>query len=212
MLPLATDTARVAAMAAAAASVGQRGADEALADLVHEAFAAGSGRGAVRAVGPGAHRDPARHPLRLHRAVPPAGDLGRVHFVAIGGAGMSGVARVMLTSGVPVSGSDARESPVLTALEHEGAQVWVGHDASHVDGADTVVVSSAVRDGNVELAAARERGLRVLHRAQGLAATMVGARARSRSPGPTARRRRPRCSSSPSRPAASTRPSPSAAS
>nr|WP_141850759.1 UDP-N-acetylmuramate--L-alanine ligase [Lapillicoccus jejuensis] len=89
---------------------------------------------------------------------------------------MSGVARVMLTSGVPVSGSDARGSALLTALEHEGAQVWVGHDASHVDGADTVVVSSAVRDGNVELAAARERGLRVLHRAQGLASTMVGAR------------------------------------
>ncbi len=111
------------------------------------------------------------------RVPPPAlQDLGRVHFVAIGGAGMSGVARVMLARGTVVSGSDARQTPVLAALEAEGATVWVGHDAAHVDGADTVVVSSAVREDNVELSAARSRGVRVLHRAQALASTMAGSR------------------------------------
>jgi len=108
--------------------------------------------------------------------VPDAGALGRVHFIAIGGAGMSGVARIMLARGIPVSGSDARESPVLAALATEGARVHVGHDAAHLAGADTVVVSSAIREDNVELRAARERGLRVLHRAQALAAVMAGSR------------------------------------
>ena len=62
--------------------------------------------------------------------VPAAEDLGRVHFVAIGGAGMSGVARILLAKGVPVSGSDARESTLLHALAAEGASVHVGHDAA----------------------------------------------------------------------------------
>jgi UDP-N-acetylmuramate--alanine ligase len=108
--------------------------------------------------------------------VPAAEDLGRVHFVAIGGAGMSGVARIMLAKGVPVSGSDARESTLLHALAAEGAAVHVGHDAALVDDADTVVISSAIRDSNVELRAARIKGIPVLHRAQALAATMAGTR------------------------------------
>jgi UDP-N-acetylmuramate--alanine ligase len=108
--------------------------------------------------------------------VPPLEELGAVHFIAIGGAGMSGVARVMLARGCRVSGSDARESPVLAALAAEGAMVHVGHDPAYVEGADTVVISSAVRESNVELAAARERGLRVLHRSQALASTMAGTR------------------------------------
>ncbi|MGZ4696122.1 MAG: UDP-N-acetylmuramate--L-alanine ligase [Oryzihumus sp.] len=108
--------------------------------------------------------------------VPAAADLGRVHFIAIGGAGMSGVARVMLAQGVAVSGSDARESLVLTALATEGADVHVGHDAAHLEGADTVVISSAIREDNPELKAARERGLRVLHRSQALASVMQGRR------------------------------------
>jgi UDP-N-acetylmuramate--alanine ligase len=65
---------------------------------------------------------------------------------------------------------------VLAALAAEGADVHVGHDAAYVDGKDTVVISSAIRESNVELAAARERGLRVLHRSQALASTMTGAR------------------------------------
>src|SRR5690349_9208165 len=89
---------------------------------------------------------------------------------------MSGVARVMLARGCRVSGSDAKESPVLAALSSEGADVHVGHDPAHLDGVDTVVGSSAIRESNVELATARERGLRVLHRSQALASTMAGSR------------------------------------
>jgi UDP-N-acetylmuramate--alanine ligase len=108
--------------------------------------------------------------------VPAAEDLGRVHFVAIGGAGMSGVARILLAKGVSVSGSDARESTLLHALAAEGASVHVGHDAALVDDADTVVISSAIRDDNPELRAAHTKGLPVLHRAQALAAAMGGSR------------------------------------
>ena len=108
--------------------------------------------------------------------VPGASSLGSVHFIAIGGAGMSGVARVMLARGIAVSGSDAKESLVLSALAAEGAVVHVGHDASHVAGADTVVISSAIREGNVELREARSRGLRVMHRSQALASVMRGSR------------------------------------
>ncbi|MGW5238982.1 UDP-N-acetylmuramate--L-alanine ligase [Monashia sp. NPDC004114] len=108
--------------------------------------------------------------------VPDAKDLGRVHFLAIGGAGMSGVARIMLARGIPVTGSDAKDVPVLKALESEGAGVWVGFHEAHQERADAVVMSSSIRDDNVELVAARARGVRVLHRAQGLAALMHGRR------------------------------------
>ena len=108
--------------------------------------------------------------------VPAAASLGSVHFIAIGGAGMSGVARVMLARGVPVSGSDAKKSLVLAALVSEGAQVHIGHDAAYLGDADTVVISSAIRENNVELREARSRGLRVLHRSQALASVMQGSR------------------------------------
>src|SRR5450631_2808931 len=108
--------------------------------------------------------------------VPAASSLGSVHFIAIGGAGMSGVARVMLARGVPVSGSDAKQSLVLAALEAEGAEVHIGHDAANLGDADTVVISSAIRENNVELQEARSRGLRVLHRSQALASVMQGSR------------------------------------
>lgn len=108
--------------------------------------------------------------------VPGIESLGRVHFIAIGGAGMSGVARVMLARGVSVSGSDAKDSPVLQTLRGLGAQVFVGHDADHVAGVDTVVISSAIPESNIELAAARAAGCLVLHRSQGLAATMLDSR------------------------------------
>jgi UDP-N-acetylmuramate--alanine ligase len=108
--------------------------------------------------------------------VPAAGSLGSIHFIAIGGAGMSGVARVMLARGISVSGSDAKKSLVLAALEAEGAKVHIGHDAANLGDADTVVISSAIRENNVELVAARSRGLRVLHRSQALASVMAGSR------------------------------------
>ena len=104
--------------------------------------------------------------------VPPrVEDLGTVHLIAIGGAGMSAVARLLMARGVPVQGSDAKDSPLLRALAAEGARVWVGHDRRHLEGADTVVISSAIRDSNPELAQAKSQGLRVLHRSQALAAT-----------------------------------------
>jgi UDP-N-acetylmuramate--alanine ligase len=102
--------------------------------------------------------------------------LGRVHFVGIGGAGMSGIARILLARGVPVSGSDAKDSRTLVALRALGARIHVGHEAAHLDGVDTVVVSSAIRPDNPEQAAARERGLPVLRRAAALAAVMAGRR------------------------------------
>jgi UDP-N-acetylmuramate--alanine ligase len=112
----------------------------------------------------------------IARTILPARELGRVHFIGIGGAGMSGIARVMLARGMRVSGSDARDSAVVTGLRALGATVRIGHDASAVEEADTVVVSSAIRHENPELVAARERGLRIIHRSAALGALMVGRR------------------------------------
>lgn len=109
--------------------------------------------------------------------IPSADRLGRVHFIGIGGAGMSGIARILLARGFSVSGSDAKDSTALAALRALGATVHVGHAAEQVGGADTVVVSSAIRPGNPELRHAREVGLRVLPRAAALASVMVGRRA-----------------------------------
>ncbi|HQR25794.1 MAG TPA: UDP-N-acetylmuramate--L-alanine ligase [Nocardioides sp.] len=106
----------------------------------------------------------------------PAEALGWVHFVGIGGAGLSAIARLMRERGVPVSGSDGADSPTLQALRDLGATVWVGHDAAHVAGADTLVVSTAVPEDNAEVAEARRRGLRLLPRSAGLAAVMHGRR------------------------------------
>ena len=104
----------------------------------------------------------------------PLTDLGRVHFTGIGGAGMSGIARIMIARGVTVSGSDSAASDLLTSLAGQGAAVHVGHAAAHVAGADTVVVSTAIREDNPELAEAHRRGLRVMHRAAALASVMLG--------------------------------------
>jgi UDP-N-acetylmuramate--alanine ligase len=106
----------------------------------------------------------------------PLEKLGRVHFTGAGGAGMSGIARIMLARGIPVSGSDQAGSDQLAALAALGAEVHTGHDAAHVAGADTVIYSTAIRDDNPELVEARRRGLRVLHRAAALASVMLGRR------------------------------------
>lgn len=93
----------------------------------------------------------------------------RAHFVAIGGAGMSVIAELMLAQGVQVSGSDRADSPVLERLAALGATVHVGHDAAQVAGADVVVVSTAIRPDNPEVVAAREQGIEVIHRSEALA-------------------------------------------
>lgn len=103
-----------------------------------------------------------------------ARELGRVHFVGIGGIGMSGIARILLARGIPVSGSDAKQSRAVTVLRALGATVHIGHAAANVADADTVVVSTAIRTDNPELMEARRRGLRVLPRAGALAAVMAG--------------------------------------
>ena len=104
----------------------------------------------------------------------PLGDLGRVHFAAVGGAGMSGIARIMLARGVPVSGCDSAASTQLDELAALGAQVGVGHSPDHLEAADTLIVSSAIRQDNPELVRARQIGMPVLHRAAALASVMLG--------------------------------------
>ena len=105
----------------------------------------------------------------------PVAQLGRVHFVGIGGAGMSGIARLMLGRGVAVSGSDRAASAQLDELARLGATVWVGHDPANIDGADTVVTTpSAIGDRNPEIVAARQRGITVIPRASALASLMLG--------------------------------------
>jgi UDP-N-acetylmuramate--alanine ligase len=109
----------------------------------------------------------------------PAVRLGRVHFAGIGGAGMSGIARIMLARGIPVSGSDSMPSAMLDELAALGASVHVGHSPGNLGSlgpGDTLVVSSAIRPDNPELAEASRRGMRVLHRAAALASVMAGRR------------------------------------
>ena len=102
--------------------------------------------------------------------VPDLSEITRVHLVGIGGAGMSGIARLLLARGVLVSGSDLKDGPALPALRREGASVEVGHDRALVDDADAVIVSTAIGPENPEVAEARSRGIPVLARAQVLAA------------------------------------------
>ena len=109
----------------------------------------------------------------------PADRLGRVHLVGIGGAGLSGIARLLLARGVAVSGSDGADSPTLGALRELGADVHVGHDPRHLDHlgeGDTVVVSTAVQADNPEYVEATERHLTVLPRSAALASLMAGHR------------------------------------
>lgn len=102
----------------------------------------------------------------------------RPHFIAVGGMGMSGLARICVARGATVSGSDASDSHQLAALRDLGCTVHVGHDAAHLpDDATCVVRSTAIRADNPELLAAHARGVPVLHRAELLAALMEGHRA-----------------------------------
>ncbi|MFF2652202.1 UDP-N-acetylmuramate--L-alanine ligase [Streptomyces sp. NPDC058045] len=103
--------------------------------------------------------------------------MDRPHFIGIGGAGMSGIAKILAQRGAAVAGSDARESAAVEALRAQGATVHLGHAADHLaEDASCVVVSSAIRADNPELARAAALGIPVVHRSDALAALMDGLR------------------------------------
>jgi UDP-N-acetylmuramate--alanine ligase len=108
--------------------------------------------------------------------VPELEGIGRVHMIGIGGAGMRNLARLFLARGVEVSGSDLKDSRGVQELRDLGATVAVGHAEEHLGDPDAVVVSSAIRERNVELAEARRRGIPIWARAQALAAAASGRR------------------------------------
>jgi UDP-N-acetylmuramate--alanine ligase len=120
--------------------------------------------------------------------VPPAGSIPTlpvpsldgvrsVHMIGIGGAGMRNLARLLRARGIAVTGSDMKDSRGIAELSESGATVWVGHDAARLGTPDVVVVSSAIRETNPELRAARDRDLVVWARQQALAALAAGHRA-----------------------------------
>ena len=96
----------------------------------------------------------------------------RIHFVGIGGSGMSGIAEILLNLGYRVSGSDQRRNDAIERLEQLGAKVFIGHEAGHVEGAHVVVYSSAVSRDNIEVQVARQRSIPVIPRAEMLAELM----------------------------------------
>ncbi len=100
------------------------------------------------------------------------GRMRRLHFVGIGGAGMNGIAQVMLNLGYQVSGSDLKQNAATMRLAEQGAKVFIGHDGSQVLEVDAVVISSAVNEENPEVKAARERRIPVVPRAEMLAEIM----------------------------------------
>jgi len=100
------------------------------------------------------------------------GDVGPIHFVGIGGIGMSGIAEVLLNLGYSVQGSDLKASKITGRLEELGARIFVGQQAENLEGAAVVVISSAIKPGNPELDEARRRGLPVVRRADMLAELM----------------------------------------
>jgi len=103
----------------------------------------------------------------LSQAVPD--NLGRVHFVGIGGAGMSGIARLFVEAGLAVTGSDIRATETVEALRECGVAIAIGHAAANIEGADTLIVTGAIAEDNPEYLAARERGMPIVHRARALA-------------------------------------------
>ncbi|RXZ68396.1 UDP-N-acetylmuramate--L-alanine ligase [Agromyces albus] len=103
-------------------------------------------------------------------------ELGAVHFVGIGGSGMSGIARLFLGAGHRVTGSDVRDSDNIAVLRELGAEIAIGHDAANLGDADAVVVTGALWENNPEYQLALERRLPVLHRSQALAWLIAGQR------------------------------------
>ncbi|MGC3936536.1 UDP-N-acetylmuramate--L-alanine ligase [Roseobacter sp. EG26] len=100
------------------------------------------------------------------------GDVGPIHFVGIGGIGMSGIAEVLLNHGYTVQGSDLKATPITKRLENLGAHIFEGQSADNIANAEVVVISSAIKPGNAELDAARSQGLPIVRRAEMLAELM----------------------------------------
>ena len=93
----------------------------------------------------------------------------KIHFIGVGGAGMSGIARIMLAKGFSISGSDKSESAMLTSLKALGAEIFVGHASQNLGDAQMVIISSAINESNAELLAAKAKGLPIIARATALA-------------------------------------------
>jgi UDP-N-acetylmuramate--alanine ligase len=93
----------------------------------------------------------------------------RIHFVGIGGSGMSGLARIAISHNIKVSGSDVSDSSVLSALRALGAEIFIGHDAKNVNGADLIVFSNAIKSDNPERKCGSELGIPEITRAKALA-------------------------------------------
>ena len=153
---------------AAAVSVARRDGAERLVDLIEQA--------AQRAGGPSRAGQSAGGQAGVAggqssvRPVDPTMAERRFHLMGMGGAGMSAVAELGQATGWQVSGCDGVGSPTLEHLANLGVATWVGHDPAHLAKATTVVVSSAIKEDNPELVAARDSGLEVWHRTQALAA------------------------------------------
>jgi len=96
----------------------------------------------------------------------------KLHFVGIGGIGMSGIAELLLNLGYQVSGSDLKRSPVTDRLERLGGKIYIGHNADNIKGPNVVVISSAVRSDNVEVIEAKRLQIPVIPRAEMLAELM----------------------------------------
>ena len=100
------------------------------------------------------------------------GDVGPIHFVGIGGIGMSGIAEVLLNHGYSIQGSDLKTTKITDRLVELGVQVFEGQRAENIENAAVIVISSAIKPGNLELDAARARGLPIVRRAEMLAELM----------------------------------------
>ncbi|NOI66135.1 UDP-N-acetylmuramate--L-alanine ligase [Vibrio sp. 99-8-1] len=116
--------------------------------------------------------DPTQNISQIRAVVPEMRRVKCIHFVGIGGAGMSGIAEVLLNEGYQISGSDLSENAVTERLSSKGAEIYFGHDAGNIEKASVVVVSTAIKTDNPELVAAKEKRIPVVRRAEMLAELM----------------------------------------
>ena len=108
----------------------------------------------------------------IRKIIPEMRRVQQMHFIGIGGAGMSGIAEILLNEGYQISGSDIADGLVTQRLTQAGAKIYIGHAEEHIEGASVVVVSSAIKDDNPELVAAKQKRIPVIQRAQMLAEIM----------------------------------------